>query len=504
MSFFKKAFRSSISNSLLNIVNLIIGLLLTPYVVHSLGDVQNGYWVMAKMIFGYYGFLDFGISLSVARFLSVAIGEKNTSEAIKIVQTGFGFILLLDIFLAVICFISVGILGQVSFAENMTLVRQLTLIMGISIIAILPGRIFSGVLTAHIRQDIVAWIGIFNAVIRAVLTYIALRFGYGVVTLAIISGMVVLLSTVLYYMVARILMPELRLRIFGFDKKTFAPLFNYGFFISLASMSDIIRAFAAPVTAGIVFGAAFVTHFNIAVVLGRYSVSIISSAFSVLMPVFGQLLGDKNNDKIQKVFFMAMNITVIISVFIFGGMILLGNDFIHLWMGAAYTDAYPALAIISVGLMIAIMQNPVITLMQGMGLAKVYAVTNGIEAILNIIFCFLLGKYGMMGLALSITIPMLLVKLLIQPYAILTHTKWNIYLFYKNILSQLFLAVIGVIISWAIFLLLRNLNVGIIIFFIKGVVYSVVTGLFMIFFVLKREERKYLESKIFLFKKTNK
>ena len=103
MSFSKKVFRSGLSNILLNVVNMLIGLGLAPFVVHTLGDVQNGYWVIARMVFGYYGFVDFGVGLSIARFLSLSVGKKDHTEAKKIVQTGLAFILSIDALFLILC-----------------------------------------------------------------------------------------------------------------------------------------------------------------------------------------------------------------------------------------------------------------------------------------------------------------------------------------------------------------------------------------------------------------
>lgn len=495
MSFSKKVFRSGLSNILLNVVNMLIGLGLAPFVVHTLGDVQNGYWVIARMVFGYYGFVDFGVGLSIARFLSLSVGKKDHTEAKKIVQTGLAFILSIDALFLILCVAAYFGIGNLNFSGDKKLVQDLVLIVGFSILVILPGRVFAGVLTAHIRQDIIAWIGILNSVIRAILIVSFLSFGFGVRSLAIISGFIALLSSLLYYLTARRFMKNFQLYIPAFDKKVFSFLFKYGFSISLASVSDIIRWGAAPLIAATFFGAAFVTHFNVALSLGRYGVALIASSFIVMMPVFGQLVGIGDTKKLKRIFFQTLNLTILISVFMFGGLIVLGENFIGNWMGIEYQDAYPALALISCGLMIALMQNPIVTLMQGMGLAKIYAITNGAEAVLNVILCMILGRYGMIGFGLAFGVPMIIIKLFVQPWIILSKTGWSLKEFYAKFLSRFLRCLVGVVTSAGIVLFV-NIGSGWILFLTKGLTYTFVYGIITLVFIMKKEERINISSRL--------
>ena len=484
LSLSKKVFRAGTSSILLNVVNMLIGLGLAPFVVHSLGDVQNGYWVIARMIFGYYGFVDFGVGISIARFLSLSVGKNDQEESKKIIKTGLSFILLIDVVCLLLCFVAYIGVSHLNFEGNMDLVRDLVLILGLSILVILPGRIFAGVLTAHVRQDIIAWVGILNTFIRAILIVVFLSLGFGVKTLALISGVVALLTSVLYYISARCFILDFELYPLAFDRHIFSSLFKYGFSISLASVGDIVRWGAAPLIAGFFFGAAFVTHFNVALSLGRYGVALIASAFAVLMPVFGQLIGTGDDETVKMIFYQALNLTAMVSVFVFGGFIVLGNDFIGNWMGLDYQDAYPALVLMSCGLMVALMQNPIITLMQGMGLAKVYAITNGIEAGFNVILCFVLGKYGMVGFGLAFGIPMVIIKLFVQPIAIFSRVEWDVKEFYKNIATCFAGCFVAGLVAFGVVSFI-NISNGWYSFFINGAIYFLVYGTVVVLLALK-------------------
>jgi len=67
------------SNWFALIVNVLVGIFLSPFILHRLGDAAFGIWVLIFSITGYYGLFDLGIRSSVVRYVSKA---KATGETI--------------------------------------------------------------------------------------------------------------------------------------------------------------------------------------------------------------------------------------------------------------------------------------------------------------------------------------------------------------------------------------------------------------------------------------
>ena len=51
-------------------VTIAVGILLSPYIIHHLGDEAYGIWVLVFSLTGYYGLFDLGIRSSIIRFVS--------------------------------------------------------------------------------------------------------------------------------------------------------------------------------------------------------------------------------------------------------------------------------------------------------------------------------------------------------------------------------------------------------------------------------------------------
>src|SRR6202161_4651585 len=60
-------------------INVIVGIFLSPFILHRLGDAAFGIWVLIFSVTGYYGLFDLGIRSSIIRYVSkyTATGENE-------------------------------------------------------------------------------------------------------------------------------------------------------------------------------------------------------------------------------------------------------------------------------------------------------------------------------------------------------------------------------------------------------------------------------------------
>jgi len=75
------------------LANAAAGLLLTPYVLHHIGDEAFGLWVLVVTLVGYYGVLDGGVRSSILRYTSRyrALGDQESVK--EVVATAFYYYL---------------------------------------------------------------------------------------------------------------------------------------------------------------------------------------------------------------------------------------------------------------------------------------------------------------------------------------------------------------------------------------------------------------------------
>src|SRR5437660_11020704 len=67
--------------------NVAVGIFLSPYILHRLGDSAFGIWVLIFSVTGYYGLFDLGIRSSVVRYVSKAKATNDPDYASRVVST---------------------------------------------------------------------------------------------------------------------------------------------------------------------------------------------------------------------------------------------------------------------------------------------------------------------------------------------------------------------------------------------------------------------------------
>ncbi len=77
----KRIAQNILSNWMALAVSTAIGFFLAPFIVHRLGNVAYGVWVLVASLSAYMGLLDFGLRGAVMRFVSKGNAQGNHAEA---------------------------------------------------------------------------------------------------------------------------------------------------------------------------------------------------------------------------------------------------------------------------------------------------------------------------------------------------------------------------------------------------------------------------------------
>src|ERR1700728_1306587 len=91
-------------------LNILVGLFLSPYILHHLGDEAFGLWVLIFSVTGYYGLFDLGIRSSIIRYVAKYSATKENEELNRLVNTalfsygGIGVLTMLVTLIVTYCF----------------------------------------------------------------------------------------------------------------------------------------------------------------------------------------------------------------------------------------------------------------------------------------------------------------------------------------------------------------------------------------------------------------
>ena len=189
-------------------MNILIGIFLSPFILHRLGNLEYGAWVLVFSVTGYYGLFDLGIRSSVIRYVSTYTATNDVEGLSRLINTSiFVYTAIGAVAMAVTVAVSthVGALFKMP-PEFIPTARLLFLIVGTSVSLGFTAGISGGVLEGLGRFYVVNATNLAAWILRAGLIVLALRHGYGLLTVAIITvALPFLSSAVRAYIALRVL-----------------------------------------------------------------------------------------------------------------------------------------------------------------------------------------------------------------------------------------------------------------------------------------------------------
>ncbi len=409
---------NAISNWVSLVVQVAVGFFLTPFVISHLGQSGYGIWVLVGSFIGYYGLLNLGVGSAISRYVARYSVQGDTKSLNETVNTALAMFCLTGFCAIIISFIiaePLAIYFKIA-PEYFNDFKHLVLILGIATGLSFPSGVFAAMIAARERYVVVNIVNILATLLRTGLTVSILLAGHGLVGLAYPALAATTVSLIAFIFLARAVIPEFRLSTGSVRGSKLKMLLVYGGFTTIIAIADILRLQIDSIVIGRMIGVTEVGIYGIAAILIRYMLSFVSSGMGVLTPRFASLDGANKKDEIKDIFLRALSISSFIACGITMLLVLFGRPFIFLWVGGGFAGSVPVLTILAVSYAFALCQMPGIGLMYALNKHRYYAVATMSEAIANVILSIVLVRYwGIIGVALGTAIPMLIIKIFIQP-----------------------------------------------------------------------------------------
>ena len=423
-----RVLRNVLSNYLRYFIAAVIGFLVTPVMVHLLGDGGYGLWVAVFSLTGYFGLFDQGIRPSLVRYVSRdhALGNREglsrTLSGALVLYGAVGVITLIAAVVVAANFVRWFHVDP-SLAGTATMV---TLVAGASLAIGFPLGVFGAALSGLQRYDLANAIGIGIAVLRAIAFVIVLRMGLGLVGLAWTSLVMNLLGHVISWWAVRRLLPGLPLGRRFVHREHLGKIGSYsGFaFVGALATSIAFQTDALVITAFL--SSALVTPFALAAGLVDNARSLVHSATWVLSPTASELetLGEKGS--LHAMMVAGAKYSVLVSWPVLFALVVLGENLIQTWVGASYGSTAPLLAtfsargpqpsasqiltILAIPTLISLPQSTSSSLLYGVsrhrGVVALSLLNAGINLALSILW---VRPMGLAGVALGTAVPLALI-----------------------------------------------------------------------------------------------
>jgi len=115
------------------LVVIIVRFLLTPFLIHNLGDEEYGIWILILSIIGYMQMMNLGINTAIIRYISKYVESKEYKEANEIYNTAFFMFLLLAFLIVCVVMVLAWYLPEFYQFSKTSLYKIIFIIVGINL-----------------------------------------------------------------------------------------------------------------------------------------------------------------------------------------------------------------------------------------------------------------------------------------------------------------------------------------------------------------------------------
>jgi O-antigen/teichoic acid export membrane protein len=400
------------------LANAAAGLLLTPYVLHHIGDEAFGLWVLVVTLVGYYGVLDGGVRSSILRYTSRyrALGDQESVK--EVVATAFYYYLGACALVILVTYLSVGLTSRFFAVHSQVLgaFKSLFLLAGVVQGLSLPLAVFSASLEAAGRYDQVYVIRVASLAVRVVAVIAVVRAGGGLFGV----GAAVLLSQLLSYIVQVPLAMRanqgLSLRPKWVRKSAFQSMLRYGSISLTVCIAEKLRSSIYPVVIAKFLTPVAVTFFSLPVRILSLPTEGIGTMTEIVNPVSSELEARNDFAKLRELILLSVQSAFLLLAPMAAFLFIFGRELLTLWVGTTYASTYSLLVLLTLGMGTAATQCCLQSMLFGIEKHKQliwYRMGEGLS--IALLGSAALRIAGLEGFAVVITLTLLLTSLILVP-----------------------------------------------------------------------------------------
>lgn len=401
---------------------LAVGLMsffITPFMIHRLGDFQFGIYTLAFSAVGYFELLAQGIRTTLQRFVGLMSG-KNDREALNSVFTNAFALSIIISLLLILVFIGLSQVLPAFFKlrqGQQYLFSWLLILLGLNLGPGIPAALLGSYLCGLNRFDLFNLLTIIRQAVRTGLIVVVLLRGDGVLAVAVCVLISTLVCFPINWWMIRKIDPQLRFVFRSLDPKTAWELLAFTFWTLLNNAGALLRDSTDSIVIGRVLNAALITPFAVASRLVAYFRPMITSMVSPLLPRLSALEGQGQRAEIKRLFLSTTRMSALASLAIGSLLVIHGRSIILLWVGPRYVSSYPILVLLTIGAVASAGQFGTMQTLTALGRHRAYGIWTAGEGLANLLLSILWAhEYGLVGVALGTAVPLLAVKLTLQPW----------------------------------------------------------------------------------------
>lgn len=420
------------------ILHAVIGFIYVPLLLHYIGKSEYGLYQLIGSFIAYFSIMDFGLTAAVVRFYAKykAVNDKIGMENILAVAArGYGIIAVILFVVGVICYINLDIIFSASMTDaELATAKTLFLLLLFNIVIILTTMMFRAVINANEKFLFLKGTETLQMLLQPVLVVLVLNQYPSAVTVAAVQTFlnICLIIARCYYCFAKL---KIKIKFHYLNKQLLSDIKKLASSVFVVVLIDQVFFKTNQIILGIVGGTSAVAVYSISSLIYMNYMALSTAISGVYLPYVTEIVA-KNEPvkKLSDLFIKIGRYQYYLLALVASGFVIFGKDFISIWAGEDFKEAYCITLLIIIPFTIDLIQNIGLSIMQAQNRYDFRAKVYFVMGIFNLCIAIPLAKlYGGIGCAFATGLSMFLGNGLIMNWYYLKVTKLDILSFWKEI-----------------------------------------------------------------------
>lgn len=486
----------SVINMVNMVISLLIGLIYTPILIKYLGNGEYGIYTLAISLIAYLTILDLGFGNALVRYTArVRAQGEDEKDLIGLFLILYTVVAFIAAMIGMVVFFNIKSFFSTSIVEGeISTLKTVYIIMLINTVIAFPASVFSSVIRSHERFIFSNLLNMLKKLLTHILMIVLVIIGFKSISLAVLSLSTTIIITVInvYYCFFKL---KIHIGFPKFNSKFYKEVMLYSAFILLNIIVDQLYANTDKIILGKFCGSIAVAIYGVGVTFQQYYQEFSTSISSVFFSHISKLSVKENAiEEMSLTFIRVGRLQLILLSLVAIGFIAYGKEFVLLWVGSGYYDAYYIALLIMIPSLIPLSQNIGISILQALNKHKIRSIMYLIIALLNVSLSIPLAiKYGGVGSAIGTAMGLCLGEVLYMNWYYWKRIGINIPLYWKNTVQLLIKLIFVSIVFYLTTFIPMNGWIGLIVKIIIGLIIVIP---YYYFIILKEDEKTALKNLI--------
>jgi O-antigen/teichoic acid export membrane protein len=476
-------------------INIAAGLLYTPWMINQIGKADYGLYILMSSVLTYF-VVDYGLSQAVTRLLAKYKSIDDIINFNNLLGVTAKLYLILDVIVIIALIIFYFFIDHVFVeltSEEIFKFKQIYVIAAVFSILSFPLLYTSGVYYACELFSEIKLFTLASKLGTVFLTIIALAFGYGLAILVFVYAATPFVINIWKFIYLK-RKGYLNINWKFWDGTLLKGVLNTSGWLLIILVGELFIKNISPAILGTFSGTEEIAVYSIANTLDNYILVFAAAMNGLFLPKITFFLNQKNSGKlVENLIIKVGRFQLMLVGFITLALILVGKDFIHLWVGTHFANSYYVLILLIIPTFLFSILQLGTTYILAINKLKYQAYIYVFAAISNVVLALLFTpKYGAIGSGISIFVSKMLFYFLGLTYVFHKILKINMISFYKNTFKKILFPLLLIVMLFLAFDYFTFQEINIFSFTVNCIFLSLIFAGFIFTFYLNHDEKEMI------------